>query len=108
MPKNKLPCPFCSETQIKLIQWPKCATVWEVFCLNCKVTTGAKFTKKEAITAWNTRAPDSKLREALESAIETIGYCLGKISVQEKTKEIVIGQLQNTYKSLEAALAGEV
>lgn len=69
-------CPFCSEQHIKLMEWPSDGTICEVFCLNCKSSTGAKFTKKEAVRHWNTRVTDSvieaqeaeikRLREALE------------------------------------------
>ena len=51
-------CPFCNDTQVKLTRWAGAARVWEVFCLNCHASTGAKFMKKEARLAWNTRATD--------------------------------------------------
>ena len=72
-----LPCPFCKETQICLTEWPADTTIWEVFCLSCKVNTGAKFTKEEAIKHWNTRVlteRESKLVEALQRCIETDAY----------------------------------
>lgn len=64
--KALLPCPFCLETQIKLMKWPHGQNIWEVFCLGCKVSTGAKFIKKEAVTAWNTRVESKQIKELWE------------------------------------------
>ncbi len=60
MRNRLLPCPMCSETQIKLIEWPADATICEILCLNCKLNTGAKFTKNEAIKHWNNRTDTGK------------------------------------------------
>jgi len=66
-------CPFCNETQVTLTRWSKGVAVWEVFCLNCKASTGAKFHENEAVEHWNTRADmHTELVEALEAAMEGV------------------------------------
>lgn len=81
------PCPFCSETQIKLMEWPADATICEIFCLNCKSNTGAKFTKKEAVKHWNTRATDSTI-EAQEAEIKRLRDALGYIEFSSHFRAI--------------------
>lgn len=59
------------------------------------------------IEYWNTRAPNKTidtLVAALEEAESTVGYCLGKISSQEKTKKVVIAQLNHVWLSIQLTL----
>lgn len=92
-----LSCPFCAETQIKLMKWPAGATIWEIFCLNCKVTTGAKFTKKEAVIGWNARVNNhDKLMELLKDVLSEVNSCHDciELSGDEELKERIKAVLE--------------
>ncbi len=74
MPENELrECPLCG-AKVKIV------TVWKnatIECVGCgliltKHSSSDSQAKESAAVLWNTRAPDSKLREALEVVIEVL------------------------------------
>ena len=54
MSENLKPCPFCGCSKIKVDSW----ATWYAKCTDCGVETGG-FTRPEAVSHWNTRAPQA-------------------------------------------------
>lgn len=102
------PCPMCGETQIKLIDWPADNSIYEVFCLSCKINTGAKFTKKEAILHWNTRAYEQRIA-AFESFVDDLEFehnLLKSESWGTVKDEVEVNIYEKILKSAKTALKG--
>lgn len=109
MPKNELKnCPFCNSPNVELDE------IWqENLSINCQDCRAYGPIKKDfddgetAIKAWNTRAPDSKLREALEMCITTLrNRRIGYSDYMEGSQ--IYEDFDNAATQAEAALAGEV
>jgi hypothetical protein len=102
MPESELkllPCPMCAETQIKLTEWPADATICEIFCLNCHLNTGAKFTKEEAIKHWNCRAKDPE-KEALIDLLTKVLSAYKKLNSEISDSDLDDEQPKHIFLSL--------
>ena len=61
MTENKLkPCPFCGESKLVVAEKILTRERWYVHCGNCKCRTFQYLDRREAIEAWNRRAPNDE------------------------------------------------
>lgn len=87
MDEELKPCPFCGNNDIGIWfhgsspQDPKgIDQISEVFCCECKSSSGVYDTEDEAITAWNTRCNQNSCPDEWDNALRMLLQAVSKIT----------------------------